>query len=304
MFFTQDDYKKIQAWLTKNSVKDTECNEAIEPLNGNETITLVQNGHNVKASLKDFISQLFLLGVSDFLNVSERFNEKYISLSEAIKLIPFRSRKIGQVITFLNKEGNWRIYQFKGNIHQWNMTSLWEDILNFDKYIVNSILPDEEDLTKSLPDENGNAYLKFKDKEYDPSDFSGLGRVYLRKNIVEVDSPDPRTPGTRIINYLYQDMIDKPNTIYIIQYDYDLNKDTLNIPSNCILDFQGGSISNGIINLTDTKILPLGCNILDYITATIQGNYKEGQILYDSDLKKMKLWSRNEWINLDGTPLT
>ena len=304
MFFTQDDYKKIQAWLTKNSVKDTEFNEAIEPFNGNETITLVQNGHNVKASLKDFISQLFLLGVSDFLNVSERFNEKYISLSQAIALIPFRSRKIGQVITFLNKEGNWRIYQFKGNIHQWNMTSLWEDILNFDKYIVNSILPDEEDLTKSLPDENGNAYLKFKDKEYDPSDFSGLGRVYLRKNIVEVDSPDPRTPGTRIINYLYQDMIDKPNTIYIIQYDYDLNKDTLNIPSNCILDFQGGSISNGIINLTDTKILPLGCNILDYITATIQGNYKEGQILYDSDLKKMKLWSRNEWINLDGTPLT
>ncbi len=60
MFFTQDDYKKIQAWLTKNSIKDTEFNEAIEPLNGNETIALVQNGHNVKASLKDFISQLFL----------------------------------------------------------------------------------------------------------------------------------------------------------------------------------------------------------------------------------------------------
>ncbi len=48
MFFTQDDYKKIQQWLSKNSVKDTEFNEAIVPFEGNETIAFVQNGHNVK----------------------------------------------------------------------------------------------------------------------------------------------------------------------------------------------------------------------------------------------------------------
>ena len=41
MFFTQDDYKKIQQWLTKNSVRDTEFNEANIPFNGGEIITVV-----------------------------------------------------------------------------------------------------------------------------------------------------------------------------------------------------------------------------------------------------------------------
>lgn len=79
--------KKIQAWLTKNSVKDTEFNEAIMPFNGNEIIAFVQNGHNAKVSLKDFVAQLLLLGVSDFLNITEKYNESYISLSQAIRLI-------------------------------------------------------------------------------------------------------------------------------------------------------------------------------------------------------------------------
>lgn len=301
MFFTQDDYKKIQAWLTKNSIKDTEFNEAIEPLNGNETIALVQNGHNVKASLKDFISQLFLLGVSDFLNVSERFNEKYISLSQAIALIPFRSRKIGQVITFLDESGEWKIYQFQGErVNQWNNINLWDNLLDFDKYIINSILPDEEDLTKTSPDENGNSYLKLKDKTYNPDEFSGLGRVYLRKNIVDYED---NLGNVTKKNILVQGMIDKENTIYIIQYDYDLNGQEIEIPKNCVLQFEGGTITNGTVTLNNTKILPQGCNITDYITATISGTYKEGQMLYDSSLKKMKLWNGTSWVNLDGTPL-
>lgn len=41
MFFTQDDYKKIQQWLTKNSVRDTEFNEATIPFKGEEIITVV-----------------------------------------------------------------------------------------------------------------------------------------------------------------------------------------------------------------------------------------------------------------------
>lgn len=266
MYFTQEDYRKIEKWLLANSKKDTQFVEAATPLQGNETITFVQNGKNVKTSVKDIVDQLFLLGVSDFLNITDKYGEKNITINQAIQLIPFRSRKIGQVITFLDEDGNWRIYQFKGNIHQWNMTSLWEDILDFDKYVINSILPDEEDLTKSLPDTNGNSYLKFKDKEYDPDNYSGLGRVYLRKNIVEVEDPDNPICGKITKNLLYQDMIDKPNTIYIIQYDYDLNGQEIEIPENCVLKFQGGSLRNGIVILNGTSLMEDGSRIFDNIT--------------------------------------
>ena len=49
-------------------------------------------------------------------------------------------------------------------------------------------------------------------------------------------------------------MINKPNVRYIIQYDYDLNGEEITIPDNCILDFQGGSLSNGSINFNNCYI--------------------------------------------------
>lgn len=100
-----------------------------------------------------------------------------------------------------------------------------------------------------------------------------------------------------------QNKFNNRNIIYKITTDVDLESESLTIPSGCTLDFQGGSISNGTIILDSTKILPQGCNITDYITATISGTYKEGQMLYDSSLKKMKLWNGTSWVNLDGTPL-
>ena len=126
MFFTQEDYRKIEKWLTSNSRKDTDFVGATTPLKGNETVVLVQDGKNVKTSVKDIVDQFFLLGVSDFLNITDKYGESYISIDQAIQLIPFRSRKIGQVITFIDESGNWAIYQFQGKVlNQWNNTTLW-----------------------------------------------------------------------------------------------------------------------------------------------------------------------------------
>lgn len=98
-------------------------------------------------------------------------------------------------------------------------------------------LPDEEDITVSE-----NQTLKLKDKEYAPKDYSGMGRVYLRKHYVNG------------VNTLTQHMMRKPNTIYIIQYDYCLAGQTIVIPENCVLDFQGGSLKNGKIIFNNTVI--------------------------------------------------
>jgi hypothetical protein len=46
---------------------------------------------------------------------------------------------------------------------------------------------------------------------------------------------------------LTQDMINQPNTIYIIQSDMDLGGRRILIPRNCILRFDGGSLKNGIV---------------------------------------------------------
>lgn len=269
MFFTQDDYKKIQQWLTKNSVKDTEFNEAILPLNGNEEVAIIQGNHNKKISLKDLAVNINLLGASDFINVSESFNSKYITLQYAISLIPYKSRKLGQVITFLNKDGNWNIYQFKGeSLEVWNNITLWYDIV--ESLYINSILPDEEDLTITAPDIYGNTKLKLKDKRYDSNNFSGLGRVYLRKNIVMIEDAESNT--MKEINLLTQHMFSKENTIYIVQYDYNLNGETLIIPEGCTLDFQGGSFSNGTIVGNRTIIQDTLSKIFG-LDITIQGTF-------------------------------
>ena len=251
MFFTQEDYKKIQQWLIKNSVKDTEFNEANTPFNGNEIVSIVQGNQNKKVFLKDLIAQIFNLGVSDFVNITDKYDAPNISLEEAIRLIPSRARKEGQVITFLDREDHWHIYQFKGVLNQWNVLDQWEDLFDWEKLIINSILPDEEDLTKSLPDANGNSYLSLKDREYNPKDFSGLGRVILRKNIVEIEDP---TYGKVKKNVLYQDMINKENTIYEIRYEFDLNGATITIPQGCILQFDGGKLKNGTLIGQNTKL--------------------------------------------------
>lgn len=247
MVVTQEFLRQIQKGLLALSKKDTELPIATTPLSGVEEIAFVQNGHNVKVHIKELVNQLFLLGVSDFLNITDKYNERNISLLQAISLIPYRGRKLGQVITFLNDEGNWVLYQFQGErLNQWNNLTLWVDLIERIAGIA-SVVPDEEDIhgIQETIGEETKTILKFKDKVYNQDDFSGLGRVYLRKNIVS--TVDPNTGGSRKINLLTQQMLSKENTIYIVQYDYSLNNQTLTIPEGSILHFEGGSIYNGIL---------------------------------------------------------
>lgn len=100
--------------------------------------------------------------------------------------------------------------------------------------------PDEEDLTSD------GVVLSFKDREYQPENFSGLGRVILRKNIVKI--------GEEYKNILTQSMINKENTIYEIRYDFDLNGGEITIPDGCIIKFNGGKIQNGTLIYNILKI--------------------------------------------------
>ena len=273
MFFTQEDYRKIEKWLLANSRKDTDFVGAVTPLKGNETVVLVQNGKNVKTSVKDVVEQLFLLGVSDFVNITDKYGESYISLSQAIELIPYRSRKIGQVVTFLDDTGKWAMFQFQGTRkNQWGTLSLWVDLIDL---MTGLTITDSEDIVTETNSANQVA-LKFADKTYNEADYSGLGRVYLRKNIVNIE--DPVTGNVVKMNYLTQSMISKENTIYIIQYDYSLNGQTIIIPDNCVLKFEGGQLKNGTINFNNCNIDNIGNSII-LNNCTLKGSLNK-QVIY------------------------
>lgn len=95
---------------------------------------------------------------------------------------------------------------------------------------------DEEDLTVS------EGKMSFKDKEYSVSDFSGLGRVYLKKNLQSGK------------NILFQTAINKTNTRFIIRNDFDLNGKTITFANGSVLCFEGGTFKNGAIKGTDIII--------------------------------------------------
>lgn len=185
MFFTREDILKIQQALLQLGVKDSEL-PSVESVTYDDTLSIVQDGKNKQISIKDFFNQLSLWRREDFINITDKYNEPYIRLLEAINLVPILQRKDGLVITFQDTNGDWRIYQFRGNVTEFFEENKWFDLYDYRNYIVKSIVPDEEDLTASTPDKNGNSLVSLKDRIYDPAIFSGKGYKFIRKNITNV----------------------------------------------------------------------------------------------------------------------
>lgn len=163
------------------------------------------------------------------------------------------------------KDELWEFHDGIGSVEKHSITfeDLSQEVINLLIQGNNTITnqPDGEDLTQiniSTELDKPLNVLKFANKVYSKANFTGLGRTYLRKNIVDDN------------NILTQDMINEENTRYIIQYAYDLNGTTINIPANVVLEFQGGSFTNGTINCDDTIIMTYD---KDWVNVTIQGNY-------------------------------
>ena len=125
-------------------------------------------------------------------------------------------------------------------------------------------LADGEDITSKENDLGVNV-LKLADKRYDDVNFSGKGYKIIRKNIQDTQ------------NILTQEMINEPNTIYEIRYDFDLNGNKIVIPDGCVLDFsKGGSFSNG--NLAYNKTFVFNPRLINVNTT---GSLINNEILYE-----------------------
>lgn len=137
MFFTREDIAKIQQALFKVSVKDSELPNA-EPVTPKDIISIVQNGKNKKIKIVDFLKRISL-GDKDIINISNRYDEHYSSLSEAINLVPELQRKEGLFITFQDVDGNWQFYQFKGTLEEFSKEDKWFN-LDFEKYLKETLI--------------------------------------------------------------------------------------------------------------------------------------------------------------------
>lgn len=127
MFFTKEDILKIQEGLIKTGARDSEFENAKLPLNNNDILVLSQGNKNVKIRVQDFLQQLHLLSSGDFINVTGKFDAHYLTLAEAIRKIPSRTRKVGLIITFQNIESDWETWQYNSsNLNQWNEITAWE----------------------------------------------------------------------------------------------------------------------------------------------------------------------------------
>lgn len=253
-------------------------------LTGNEQFPFQEdreNGSITPNALKSFISS----GKGGYMSYITEYNvsihhpssgidsgNKY-TLEGAIVQVPEAIRIAGLKVSFLNNSGLVETWEFAGgafeNIENWKsnedkLTDIRDEaiskikevesdaISNFSsqrvipdmlsestKQFINASgggtinnLADDEDLV-SVDKGESLSVLKFADRTFSPDRFSGKGYKILRRNIV----------GRK--NILTQEMINQPDTIYEIRYDFDLNGAQITIPKNCILKFDGGSLSNG-----------------------------------------------------------
>ena len=157
----------------------------------------------------------------------------------------------------------------KGVTIEDRMTSVESEMAET-KEVVNSIkpivingdvanAPDEEDLTMvstGMARSATTSVLRLKDR---PA-IDGMGYVILRKDKTFAEQVEG-----------------KPNTIFEIRYDFDLNGEEITIPEGCTLDFQGGSLSNGILIGNNTSIQSPPIKIFD-VNIELRGSWSISEI--------------------------
>lgn len=255
-------------------------------LTGNEQFPFQEdreNGSITPNALKRFISS----GKGGYMSYITEYNvsihhpssgidsgNKY-TLEGAIVQVPEDIRMVGLKVSFLNNSGLVETWEFAGgvfeNIENWKsnedkLTDIRDEaiskikevesdaISNFSsqritpdmlsestKQFINGSgggtinnLADDEDLV-SVDKGESLSVLKFADRAYNLETHIGMGYKILRRNIIDGK------------NILTQEMVNQPHTIYMIQYDFDLDGATITLPEGCMFYFQGGSISNGFL---------------------------------------------------------
>lgn len=209
----------------------------------------------------------------------------YVGSKAATRLqVPMKNRRRGIWLSYIDYAGTLTVEYYNDNNlddNHWQDSSYWlpyntaefqpasvglsalaQEVFDWiNSQITTAVKLNPEDLQK-----NSSGQIEEANRAYDTSTFSGLGYRILRKNIQSNK------------NILTQSMINMPNTIYEIRYDFDLNGATINLPANSVLKFEGGQLKNGTINFNNCNIDNIGNSII-LNNCTLKGSLNK-QVIY------------------------
>lgn len=211
----------------------------------------------------------------------------YVDSKAATRLqVPMKNRRRGIWLSYIDYAGTLTVEYYNDNNldnNHWQDSSYWvpyntaefqpasvglsalaQEVFNWiNSQITTAVKLNPEDLQK-----NSSGQIEEANRAYDTSTFSGLGYRILRKNIQSNK------------NVLTQSMINMPNNVYKIRYDFDLNGATINLPANSVLQFVGGSIKNGTFNGNNT-VIEADSSAIIFDSVVIEGTWNVEHI-YDS----------------------
>lgn len=211
----------------------------------------------------------------------------YVGSKAATRLqVPMKNRRRGIWLSYIDHAGTLTVEYYNDNNlddNHWQDSSYWlpyntaefqpasvglsalaQEVFDWiNSQITAAVKLNPEDLQK-----NSSGQIEEANRAYDTSTFSGLGYRILRKNIQSNK------------NVLTQSMINMPNNVYKIRYDFDLNGATINLPANSVLQFVGGSIKNGTLNGNNT-VIEADSNAVIFDSVVIEGTWNVEHI-YDS----------------------
>lgn len=149
--------------------------------------------------------------------------------------------------------------------------------------------PNDEDINF-----NPDGELQFADREYNTDLYIGKGWKILRRKYVEACSCGcDCCNGKKLSNVLTQADFSEANTIYVVRYDFDLGGKKITLPVGCELRFEGGSFSNGEIDLNKGKITGTVGDTDDYFHNVNIYNYSDGQTVWQDGV--LMIWSEGKW---------
>lgn len=252
MFFTKDDYRRIEEWLSHRVTEKIALGNA--SIQGNGTG-------------KSYGREVHIYS-PDFYNVTLNAGKGYISLDEAVTLVPQDMRIFGLAITFLDEGGVWRIYQFAGlTFAQWDDITYWQSPYSAD---LEGLIPDVDNEDLCFVTQQGRKYIRLKDRQFSNLEFIDRGYQIVRRNRIAV--------GDGWTNRLVNEMVCCPNTIYDLRYNYDLGGTTVKMPEGCVIDFNGGMLHNGTMELNGTGLLGVW-ELADMGDVSWTGTFKTGQVM-------------------------
>lgn len=133
--------------------------------------------------------------------------------------------------------------------------------------------------------------LKFADRHKPTTANVARGYIIVRRKYKKVIRENAEVE----INILTQDMMTEDSTIYVINYEFDLNGETIEVPNNSVLLFNGGKLINGTVNLNGAQLIGVSLYPQDYIE-TIGSGLRAGTPRWTSD-GYIEWWDGSKWFN-------